>query len=67
MDDFREGANYVLNHIERRLYYIPDKWKEKGDAGAIFAIINNVVNDLRKDLDIEKEGHSEQITNGEGV
>lgn len=69
MDGFREGANYALDRIERRLYYIPEKWKEKDDAGAIYAIINNVVKDIREDLDIEKEGvyHGEQAADGEGV
>ena len=67
MDDFRKGADYVLNCIERRMYYIPYKWREKDDAGAIYSIVDNVVKDLRKELDIEKEGHREQVTNGEGV
>ena len=69
MDDFRLGAEYVLDRIERRMYYIPEKWKEKGDAGAIFSIIRNACADIRKNLDIEKEGlyNGEQTTTGEGV
>lgn len=39
MDDFRAGANYVLERLGRRMYYIPDKWKQKDDAGAIYSII----------------------------
>lgn len=54
MDDFRAGANYVLERLSRRMYYIPEKWKEKDDAGAIYNIINNVMKDIRKELDIEE-------------
>lgn len=54
MDDFREGANFVLERIQRRMYYIPDKWKEKDDAGTIFNIISNVIKDIRVELDIEE-------------
>ena len=39
MDDFRMGAAYVLDRLARRMYFIPEKWKEKDDAGAIFNII----------------------------
>lgn len=54
MDDFREGANFVLERIQRRMYYIPEKWKEKDDAGAIYNIISNVIKDIRVELDIEE-------------
>ena len=68
MDDFRLGAEYVLDRIERRMYYIPEKWKQKDDAGAIFSIIKNVCADIRKELDIEKEAiYGEQTTTSEGV
>lgn len=68
MDDFRTGAHYVLDRIARRMYYIPDKWKEKDDAGAIFNIIKNVMEDIRKELDIEEEAdNGEQTTTGQGV
>lgn len=56
MDDFRKGADYALDRIERRMYYIPEKWKQKDDSGAIYAIIANIIKDIRNDLDIEKEG-----------
>lgn len=68
MDDFRMGAHYVLDRIARRMYYIPDKWKEKDDAGAIFNIIKNVMEDIRKELDIEEvPDNGEQTTTGQGV
>lgn len=54
MDDFREGANFVLKRIQRRMYYIPEKWKEKDDAGAIYNTISNVIKDIRVELDIEE-------------
>ena len=54
MDDFREGANYVLQRLSRRMYFIPDKWKKKDDAGAIYSIIKNTMEDIRKELDIEE-------------
>ena len=62
MDDFRAGANYVLERLSRRMYYIPEKWKEKDDAGAIYNIINNVMKDIRKELDIEEVKDGEQTT-----
>lgn len=65
MDDFRKGADYALDRIERRMYYIPEKWKQKDDSGAIYAIIANIIRDIRSDLDIEKEGEDgEQTTDG---
>ena len=64
MDDFRTGANYVLDRLARRMYYIPDKWKEKDDAGAIFNIIKSTMYDIRKELDIEEVENGEQTTNG---
>lgn len=67
MDDFRMGANYVLERLSRRMYYIPEKWKEKDDAGAIYNIINNVMKDIRKELDIEEVEDGEQVTTGEGL
>ena len=54
MDDYRLGALYVLEKLERRMYYIPEKWKEKDDAGAIFNIIKNVLKDVRVELNIEE-------------
>lgn len=64
MKDFRSGAEYALDRIERRMYYIPDKWKQKDDSGAIYAIIANIIKDIRSDLDIEKEegDNGEQTT-----
>ena len=67
MDDFRRGADYVLQRLALRMYYIPDKWKEKDDAGAIYNIINNVMKDIRKELDIEEVEDGEQTTTGAGV
>ena len=64
MDDFRTGAVYVLDRLARRMYYIPDKWKEKDDAGAVFNIIKSTIDDIRKELDIEEVENGEQITNG---
>ena len=64
MDDFRAGATYVLERLSRRMYYIPDKWKQKDDAGAIYSIINNTMEDIRKELDIEEVDDGEQVTNG---
>ena len=55
MDDFRECLNYALERIELRMYYIPEKWKQKGDSGAIYAIIANTIKDIRSDFDIKKE------------
>lgn len=62
MDDFRAGANYVLERLGRRMYYIPDKWKQKDDAGAIYSIIKNTMEDIRKELDIEEVEHGEQTS-----
>ena len=69
MNDFRRGADYALDRIERRMYYIPEKWKNKDDSGAIYAIIANIIKDIRTDLDIVKEGadNGEQTTTSEGV
>ena len=67
MDDFRMGAHYVLERLARRMYYIPDKWKEKDDAGAIYNIIKNTMKDIRKELDIEEVKDGEQVTTGKGV
>lgn len=65
MDDFRKGADYALDRIERRMYYIPEKWKEKDDSGAIYSIIENIIKDIRSDLDIEREvKDGEQTTGG---
>ena len=65
MDDFRKGADYALDRIERRMYYIPEKWKQKDDSGAIYAIIANIIKDIRSDLDIEREvKDGEQTTDG---
>lgn len=65
MDDFRKGADYALDRIERRMYYIPEKWKQKDDSGAIYSIIANIIKDIRSDLDIEREvKDGEQTTDG---
>ena len=61
---FQDGANYVLDRLARRMYYIPEKWKEKDDAGAIFNIIKSTMDDIRKELDIEEVNDGKQITNG---
>ena len=65
MDDFRKGADYALDRIERRMYYIPEKWKQKDDSGVIYSIIANIIKDIRSDLDIEREvKDGEQTTDG---
>ena len=46
-DLYRLGATHVIEHIETRLFYCPDAWKN-GANSIIFNIVQNALADCRK-------------------